>query len=333
MDTSNDGTINHLSSQFDVLKIPDESDQELIAYDSFISDIVPDGISDLGSQSNVSDDNTTICTPTEFSSDVQQFLTRQTSSLSLETKLPIVNKALRLLNESPIPTKKIKDISYMNKKASYTGFNLKRKLRVPMNFDFATVTSSDDACDIIKKMYVKFHHKGTTWAEKVQTLTLIADIIIEKNSNGKDVEVNNAKLMKQLEKLRKENNLLLQKSRNLKRQAQLTRANHSEQRQHDQQQNDSQQNKQNAEKDAQDLPRIDENYQISVLNGIAIDYEAYLKAAQAKTMRRRANLIIDALWSVEQHVTRYVSDKLYGQKKVTPQEYNNITSNYRLNIF
>ncbi|XP_044597559.1 uncharacterized protein LOC123274127 isoform X2 [Cotesia glomerata] len=151
------------------------------------------------------------------------------------------------------------------------------------------------------------------------------DILIEKNSNGKDVAVNNAELMKQLEKLRRENNLLLQKSRNLKRQSQVTRANHSEQRQHDQQENDPRQNEQNAEKDAQDFPRVDENYQISVLDGIAIDYEAYLKAAQAKTMRRRANLIIDALWSVEEQVTRYVSDKLYeGQKKVTPQEYNNI---------
>ncbi|XP_057336294.1 uncharacterized protein LOC130674868 isoform X2 [Microplitis mediator] len=153
------------------------------------------------------------------------------------------------------------------------------------------------------------------------------NIIIEKNSNGEDVAVNNAKLMKQLEKLRRENNLLLQKSRNLKRQAQMTRANHSEQRQLDQQQNDPRQNEKNAEKDAQDFPRVDENYQILVLDGIAIDYEAYLKAAQAKTMRRRANLIIDALWSVEQQVTRYVSDKLYeGQKKVTPQEYNNITT-------
>lgn len=70
--------------------------------------------------------------------------------------------------------------------------------------------------------------------------------------------------MKQLEKLRRENNLLLQKSRNLKRQSQVTRANHSEQRQHDQQENDPRQNEQNAEKDAQDFPRVDENYQVKL---------------------------------------------------------------------
>ncbi|XP_057332044.1 uncharacterized protein LOC130671921 [Microplitis mediator] len=94
------------------------------------------------------------------------------SQISIETQLPIVNNALHLLNESPIPSKKLYNHQYLQNKVDQITSNLKKLFGLftdapcDLNFDFT------DFPDLIERLKVKFDDKNTSKSEKIQILTL-----------------------------------------------------------------------------------------------------------------------------------------------------------------
>lgn len=96
----------------------------------------------------------------------------QTSNLSVGTTLPVINKALMLLNQSPVPAKKLRLTSWVEKKVNAASCELQKSL-------IGTSHSNDDATEaqyfeeMIDALKVKFHTVGTTTEAKFQILTLL----------------------------------------------------------------------------------------------------------------------------------------------------------------
>lgn len=93
------------------------------------------------------------------------------SQLSIDTRLPVINEALILLDESPIPRKKLRNSKWANDKVEEVCHNIKRTLEVP---DCKSVDKNTrDLHNILSGLKEKIHHEGSTRATKVQILTVL----------------------------------------------------------------------------------------------------------------------------------------------------------------
>lgn len=96
----------------------------------------------------------------------------QTSNLSVGTTLPVINKALMLLNQSPVPAKRLRLTSWVEKKVHATSCALQKSLA-------GTSHSNDNAKEaqffkeMIDGLKAKYVTAGTTTETKFQILTLL----------------------------------------------------------------------------------------------------------------------------------------------------------------
>lgn len=93
------------------------------------------------------------------------------SQISINTQLPVINNALKFLNQSPVPHKKLSNRKYLENKITdvnnylSTAFGLEKKSE-----DGILAQEFLDTIEILKN---KFHDKETTKNEKIQILTLL----------------------------------------------------------------------------------------------------------------------------------------------------------------
>lgn len=98
------------------------------------------------------------------------------SSVSLNTRLPIINDALVLLDNSPIPKKKFKSNNWINQKVSRVSENLKRSLGVSDEDREAFDGINKDEIhfrNLINRLKENFYYKETDRAHQLQILTLL----------------------------------------------------------------------------------------------------------------------------------------------------------------
>lgn len=109
----------------------------------------------------------------ETSTFASEILSQQLSSqLSIDARLPVINDALQLLEESPIPKKKLKTETWVRNKVEQVSSTLKRSLGVP-NLETSSEIESRDLHDIIDRLKGKLHLDETSKAEKIQILTVL----------------------------------------------------------------------------------------------------------------------------------------------------------------
>lgn len=96
------------------------------------------------------------------------------SEVSAATQLPVINHALQLLNQSPIPSKKLNDNQFLNNKINQISDSLKKVL--------LSLTDEDPVDDdgenfraLIKLLQDKFNDKKTEKSLKIQILTLLPE--------------------------------------------------------------------------------------------------------------------------------------------------------------
>lgn len=130
----------------------------------FTSDSTPSDTKASSSQQLTSVASTSSC---ELNSS-QEML----SQLSIGTRLPVINSALKLLDESPIPRKKLKSSKWVENKVAQVCCNLKRTCEVP-NAGPVDQNDTRDLLDIVGRLKQKLHQEGTTRAEKIQILTIL----------------------------------------------------------------------------------------------------------------------------------------------------------------
>ncbi|XP_015127114.1 uncharacterized protein LOC107048461 [Diachasma alloeum] len=92
----------------------------------------------------------------------------KSSELSINTLLPTINEGLAMLNQSPIPKRKLTIIPYLKEKVNRICYNLQRLLGVVENGEQST-----DLNDIIDRLKAKYHSGNTTKAQKIQILTIL----------------------------------------------------------------------------------------------------------------------------------------------------------------
>lgn len=93
------------------------------------------------------------------------------SELSADITLPATNEALSLLNQSPIPAKKIIYDTYLNDKITRVAQNMRKALGVKNNVNYEYTDA--DAADIIDKLKCKFNDDDTSRSSRIQILTLL----------------------------------------------------------------------------------------------------------------------------------------------------------------
>lgn len=83
-----------------------------------------------------------------------------------------MNEALLLLNQSPIPTRRMNSDTYLNNKVIRVSHNLRKTLGIGNNLsgEYCDV----DAADIISKLREKFNDNNTSRSSRVQILTLMS---------------------------------------------------------------------------------------------------------------------------------------------------------------
>ncbi|CAG5078563.1 Protein of unknown function [Cotesia congregata] len=111
-----------------------------------------------------------------FSSDNFQSQPIQSSSaseVSIETQLPVVNQALRLLNESPVLKKKLRDGVYLDRKVNQITRNLIKLFGLDDNGLSDLNVNLADFQDIIERLKAKFNDQNSSTAEKIRILTIL----------------------------------------------------------------------------------------------------------------------------------------------------------------
>lgn len=110
-----------------------------------------------------SDDDDDVLTPE---------IIRQTSQLSIETTLPVINQALELLNQSPIPQKKACNTYWLKKKVENTSCALHKSL-VGDAACHSKDTESQYFTEIITQLKEKYKAAATSTDMKYQILTVL----------------------------------------------------------------------------------------------------------------------------------------------------------------
>ncbi|XP_044593785.1 uncharacterized protein LOC123271502 [Cotesia glomerata] len=109
-----------------------------------------------------------------FNSEPKDSQSSSASQVSAATQLPSINDALRLLNQSPIPSKKLNDYQFLSNKINQTSDSLKKIL-----LSTADEGSIDDDGEnfrsLIEKLHDKFNDKETEKSLKIQILTLLPE--------------------------------------------------------------------------------------------------------------------------------------------------------------
>lgn len=95
----------------------------------------------------------------------------QTSELSIGTALPVINTALMLLNQSPVPAKKLRVTSWVEKKVRATSCALQKSLAGTSCSNH--IVESQYFTEIIDALKAKYRTPGTTTEAKFQILTLL----------------------------------------------------------------------------------------------------------------------------------------------------------------
>lgn len=95
------------------------------------------------------------------------------SQLSLDVTISTINQALALLNESPIDVKRKNDESYLSKRADDLAYNVKKMLGVTDPSLLSRDFNSTDAYNIIMRLKSKFNDDETSYAERIQILTIM----------------------------------------------------------------------------------------------------------------------------------------------------------------
>ncbi|KAK0157010.1 hypothetical protein PV327_011462 [Microctonus hyperodae] len=107
---------------------------------------------------------------TSFGISPIQQSTSSLSELSLDVTISSINEALSLLNQSPIPTRKMNMNTYLNSKVTRVARNLRKALGVEndLNNEFCNA----NAAEIISQLREKFND-NTSRSSRVQILTLM----------------------------------------------------------------------------------------------------------------------------------------------------------------
>lgn len=81
---------------------------------------------------------------------------------------------MQLLNQSPIPSKKLNDYKFLNNKINQTSDRLKKNLL--SSADEGSIDDDDENFrSLIKMLHDKFHDKETEMSSKIQILTLLPE--------------------------------------------------------------------------------------------------------------------------------------------------------------
>ncbi|XP_044597311.1 uncharacterized protein LOC123273896 [Cotesia glomerata] len=94
------------------------------------------------------------------------------SQVSAATQLPVINHALELLNQSPIPSKKLNDNQFLNNKINRVSDSLKKVL-LSSSDEESIDDDGENFRSLIKMLYDKFNDKETDKSLKIQILTLL----------------------------------------------------------------------------------------------------------------------------------------------------------------
>ncbi|XP_066585899.1 uncharacterized protein [Prorops nasuta] len=125
---------------------------------------------------NVNTENTNSVISNNSYAILNEDLTQQTSGLteiSVTATLSVVNQAFGLLNESPIPKKRLRSQTYLQNKISKVYLNLNKSVGiVDENDDEVTL---NQFLEMINKLKNKFHDINTNRCEKIQILTLLPE--------------------------------------------------------------------------------------------------------------------------------------------------------------
>lgn len=100
---------------------------------------------------------------------------KSVSELSINTALPIINRALGLLDESPIPLKKLNRATdaWIHEKSFKLGQTLKRKLGRDIIHDPVSPEDARDLINVILRLKHKFHDGQLSNSNKIQILTIL----------------------------------------------------------------------------------------------------------------------------------------------------------------
>lgn len=114
-----------------------------------------------------------------FSSEPQGSQSTSASQVSAATQLPIINQALQLLNQSPIPSRKLNNNRFLNNKINRISDSLKKVLLSSTDEESIDDESIDDDAanfrSLIEKLHDKFNDKDTEKSVKIQILTLLPE--------------------------------------------------------------------------------------------------------------------------------------------------------------
>ncbi|CAG5100725.1 Protein of unknown function, partial [Cotesia congregata] len=98
--------------------------------------------------------------------------TTSVSEVSAETRLPVINQALKLLNESSIAPRKLSDERFLYDKVIKISQTLKSTFGLEVNASTNLEDSDRDFSNLLEQLKKKFDHDETTRSEKIQILTL-----------------------------------------------------------------------------------------------------------------------------------------------------------------
>ncbi|XP_044575132.1 uncharacterized protein LOC123258940 [Cotesia glomerata] len=96
------------------------------------------------------------------------------SQVSAATQLPVINHALQLLNQSPIPSRKLNDNQFLNNKINQISDSLKKVLLSSTDED-PVDDDGENFRALIKLLQDKFNDKETEKSLKIQILTLLPE--------------------------------------------------------------------------------------------------------------------------------------------------------------
>ncbi|XP_066600762.1 uncharacterized protein [Prorops nasuta] len=107
--------------------------------------------------------------------DNEELLSQQTIApqVDVEIELPTINKAMNLLKQSPIQSKRLYSTYYLRHKVDKAYHYLKSTLKITGSNQSICESYSEDLKNLIGRLKEKFHDKNTIRSEKIQILTLL----------------------------------------------------------------------------------------------------------------------------------------------------------------
>lgn len=106
----------------------------------------------------------------DSNSDVGYSQLSNLSQLSIATQVPVINDALKLLNQSPIIAKTLNNQAYLQEKVSDMCTDLKASLGI--NQLTESEINSGNFLELINRLKIKFNADTTNRSEKIQILTI-----------------------------------------------------------------------------------------------------------------------------------------------------------------